>query len=96
MIHQPLGRRIMEKRLQLQQQQQPQVINLNQSFIPSPCPTHTCVHPRNRSEEWTGQADIGNQCSGHLGYDRLNKLMHTVSFCWRTPFNKHFIAPTNI
>lgn len=37
--------------------------------------------------------DNGNLCSGHLGYARLNRLMHTVSCCWRTPLKIHFIAP---
>lgn len=32
-------------------------------------------------------------CSGHLGYARLYKLMHTVSCCWITPLKTHFIAP---
>lgn len=48
--------------------------------------------------DWTagpsGQASaMGNRCSGHLGYARLYKLMHTVSCCWRTPLRTHFIAP---
>lgn len=72
--------------------------NLNhRSFIPS---TSMAIFqiPDSTVQDWSpttvDQASrIGGRWFGHLGYARLNRLMHTVSFCWRTPFKIHFITP---